>query len=390
VSREGLSKSAVAESEEAAFVKVSHQGDKATITLGGVWNLRATTRPKPATALSEIESTGKVTQIRCVGENLGAWDSSLLLFLAELDDWCQSHQIALDLHNLPEGVTSLIALAKAVPEAETERGHTRRPSFLYQLGMWAIQQANAVTAAAAFIGACVISLRRIIAGKGKVDWRLFWLSLQETGPQALAIVGLISFLTGLILAFVASIQLKQFGAGIYVANLVAVAMAREMGAIMTGVIMAGRTGAAFAAQIGSMKVSEEIDALDTLAISPMDFLVSPRVVALFLMMPLLAFYSDLVGIAGGAVVGFGVLHISLVQYWNQTVGSMGLEDILTGVGKSAVFGVIVALTGCQRGMNCQNNAAAVGNAATSAVVLAITWIVASDAIIDVVLDVLKL
>jgi phospholipid/cholesterol/gamma-HCH transport system permease protein len=390
VSKEGLSKSAVAESEEAAFVKVSHQDDEATITFGGVWNLRAIARPKPANALSEMESAGKVTRIRCVGENLGAWDSSLLLFLAELDDWCQSHQVALDLHNLPEGVTSLIALAKAVPEAETERGHMQRPSFLYRLGMWAIQQANAVTAAAAFIGETVLSLRRIVAGKGKVDWRLFWLSMQETGAQALAIVGLISFLTGLILAFVASIQLKQFGAGIYVANLVAVAMAREMGAIMTGVIMAGRTGAAFAAQIGSMKVSEELDALDTLAISPMDFLVSPRVVALFLMMPLLAFYSDLVGIAGGAVVGFGVLHISLVQYWNQTVGSMGLEDILTGVGKSAVFGVIVALTGCQRGMNCQNNAAAVGNAATSAVVLAITWIVASDAIIDVVLDVLKL
>jgi phospholipid/cholesterol/gamma-HCH transport system permease protein len=390
VSREGLSKSAVAESEEPAFAKVDHQGDEATITLGGVWNLRAATRPKPATTLSEVESAGSVTRIRCAGENLGTWDSSLLLFLAELDDWCQSHQVALDLHNLPEGVTSLIALAKAVPEAETERGHTQRPSFLYRLGMWAIQQSNAFTAAATFIGETVLSLRRIVAGKGKVDWRLFWLSMQETGAQALAIVGLISFLTGLILAFVASIQLKQFGAGIYVANLVAVAMAREMGAIMTGVIMAGRTGAAFAAQIGSMKVSEELDALDTLAISPMDFLVSPRVVALFIMMPLLAFYSDLVGIAGGAVVGFGVLHISLLQYWNQTVGSMGLEDILTGVAKSAVFGVIVALTGCQRGMNCQNNAAAVGNAATSAVVLAITWIVASDAIIDVVLDVLKL
>jgi phospholipid/cholesterol/gamma-HCH transport system permease protein len=383
-------KRVVAESEEAASAKVSHQDGGATITLGGVWNLRADTRPNPGTILSEIESAGKVTRVRCVSENLGAWDSSLLLFLAEVDEWCQSHQVALDLQNLPEGVNSLIALANAVPEAETEKGHTERTSFLYRLGLWAIHQADSVVAAASFIGECVLSLKRIVVGQGKVDWRLFWLTLQEAGPQALAIAGLISFLTGLILGFVASIQLKQFGAGIYVANLVAVAMAREMGAIMTGVIMAGRTGAAFAAQIGSMKVSEEIDALDTLAISPIDFLVSPRVVALFLMMPLLCFYSDLVGVAGGAVVGLGILHISLVQYWNQTVGSMGLEDILTGVGKSAVFGVIVALTGCQRGMKCQNNAAGVGNAATSAVVLAITWIVGSDAIIDVLLDVLKL
>jgi phospholipid/cholesterol/gamma-HCH transport system permease protein len=373
-----------------AFAKVNLQAGEATIALGGVWNLKGSVCPKSATTLREVESASGITRIRCVGQDLGTWDSSLLLFLSEVDTWCQARQIALDLQDLPEGVGSLIALAKAVPEAETKGRGARHFSFLYKLGAWAIAQADAFTAASAFIGECVLSLRRIVTGKGKVDWRLFWLTMQESGAQALPIVGLISFLTGLILAFVASIQLRQFGAGIYVANLVAVAMAREMGAIMTGVIMAGRTGAAFAAQIGSMKVSEEIDALDTLAISPMDFLVSPRVVALFLMMPLLGFYADLLGVAGGAVVGLGVLHISLIQYWNQTVGSMGLEDILTGVGKAAVFGVIVALTGCQRGMNCQNNAAAVGNAATSAVVLAITWIVASDAIIDVILDVLKL
>ena len=382
----------VAESDvaPAASAKVSLQDGEATIALGGTWNLKGSVWPKSATTLHEVESAGGITRIRCVGQDLGTWDSSLLLFLSEVDTWCQAHQTALDLKGLPEGVDSLIALAKAVPEAETKSRGGRHVSFLYQVGTWAIGQAGALIAAAAFIGDGVLSIRRIIIGKGKVDWRLFWLTLQESGAQALPIVGLISFLTGLILAFVASVQLRQFGAGIYVANLVAVAMAREMGAIMTGVIMAGRTGAAFAAQIGSMKVSEELDALDTLAISPMDFLVSPRVVALFLMMPLLGFYADLMGVAGGAVVGLGVLHISLVQYWNQTVGSMGLEDIITGVVKAGVFGVIVALTGCQRGMNCQNNAAAVGNAATSAVVLAITWIVISDAIIDVILEVLKL
>src|SRR5207244_11663683 len=153
---------------------------------------------------------------------------------------------------------------------------------------------------------------------------------------------------------------------------------------------AGRTGAAFAGQIGRMKVSEEIDALRTLAISPMDFLVSPRLLALSLMMPLLVFYSDFVGILGGALVGLTFLGISWTQYWNQTIGSMGLIDIATGVVKGAVFGVIVALAGCERGMKCGNNAASVGNAATSAVVSGITWIVASDAIIDLIQEVLKL
>ena len=376
-------------SAEPAFASVGRQNGETIIKLGGTWNLRSSDRPKTDAVIGELQSGEKVARIRCIGDKLGSWDSSLLLFLSEVDAWCQSHDVTLDVKELPEGVASLIELAKAVPEQETGRGHIKKGSFLYRLGSWAIDSAESLVAAVRFIGECVLSLGRIFTGKGKVDWRLFWLTMEESGSQALPIVSLISFLTGLILAFVASIKLRQFGAGIYVANLVAVAMAREMGAIMTGVIMAGRTGAAFAAQIGSMKVSEEIDALHTLAISPMDFLVSPRVVALFLMMPLLCFYADLVGIAGGAVVGLGILHISLAQYWNQTLGSMGLNDIIAGVVKAAIFGVIVALTGCQRGMNCGNNAAAVGNAATSAVVLAITWIVASDAIIDVILEVVK-
>jgi phospholipid/cholesterol/gamma-HCH transport system permease protein len=246
-----------------------------------------------------------------------------------------------------------------------------------------------VSSTLAFAGEVVLSLGRMLRGKAAFDWRLFWLTMEDCSARALPIVGLISFLTGLILAFVGAIQLRQFGAGIFVANLVAVAMNREMGAIMTGVIMAGRTGAAFAAQIGSMKVSEEIDALKTLAISPMDFLVSPRLAALFLMMPLLVLYADLIGILGGACVGIGILKITWVQYWNQTIGSFGISDVLTGLVKSAVFGGIVAMAGCQRGMQCGNNAAAVGNAATSAVVVAITWIVASDALIDVVQEVIK-
>jgi phospholipid/cholesterol/gamma-HCH transport system permease protein len=214
--------------------------------------------------------------------------------------------------------------------------------------------------------------------------------MEECSIRALPIVGLISFLTGLIFGFVGALQLRQFGAGIYVANLVAVAMAREMGAIMTGIIMAGRTGAAFAAQIGSMKVSEEIDALRTLAISPMDYVVSPRLLALSLMMPLLILYSDVLGIMGGAIVGRVFLGITWTQYWAQTVGSMGLVDIATGLVKGAIFGVIVAIAGCERGMKCGNDAAAVGNAATSAVVLGITWIVATDAMIDVIQEVLNL
>jgi phospholipid/cholesterol/gamma-HCH transport system permease protein len=371
-------------------VNLERAGDQLRLVLGGEWSLKSTHRLRAQTVLADLEREAGLKTIRGETREIKSWDSSLLVFLWEVDEWCRARKIKFADENLPKEISSLMGLAAAVPEQETGRGAKERRSFFYHLGKWALDTVDALLAAFEFIGECILSFRRILARRGKVDWRLYWLTMQECSAQALPIVGLISFLTGLILAFVGSIQLRQFGAGIYVANLVAVAMAREMGAIMTGVIMAGRTGAAFAAQLGSMKVSEEIDALSTLAISPMDFLVSPRVVALFLMMPLLCLYSDLIGIAGGAVVGVGVLQISLVQYWNQTVGSMGLTDIVIGVVKCSIFGVIVALTGCQRGMKCANNAAAVGNAATSAVVLAITWIVASDAVIDVLIEVLKI
>jgi phospholipid/cholesterol/gamma-HCH transport system permease protein len=369
---------------------LERSGDQLKLALGGVWSLKAPERLHAETVLADLERESGVTTIHCETSEVESWDSSLLVFLWEVEEWCKNHKIKFVDDELPKEISSLIRLATAVPEQQTGRGSRVRHSFFYNLGIWVLGQLDMLLAAFEFTGECILSFQRILRRRGKVDWRLYWLTLQECSAEALPIVGLISFLTGLILAFVGAIQLRQFGAGIYVANLVAVAMAREMGAIMTGVIMAGRTGAAFAAQIGSMKVSEEIDALSTLAISPMDFLVSPRVVALFLMMPLLCLYSDLIGIAGGAVVGVGLLKITLAQYWNQTVGSMGLTDIVIGVVKCSVFGVIVALTGCQRGMKCGNNAAAVGNAATSAVVLAITWIVASDAIIDVLIEVLKI
>jgi phospholipid/cholesterol/gamma-HCH transport system permease protein len=382
--------SSTIESDAPPQARVRLERDSAVVEVSGKWSLRGSKRPALAAVEHELEQVPQNGSVDMVATSLVAWDSSLLLFIGELEDWCKAHQLKLELKEMPEGVTSLIRLAHAVPERHTGRGGAPHPSVFEELGLAAIAAVRMFSAAMTFCGEYILSCGRILTGKGKVDWRLFWLTLQECSAQALPIVGLISFLTGLILAFVGAIQLRQFGAGIYVANLVAVAMAREMAAIMTGVIMAGRTGAAFAAQIGSMKVSEEIDALSTLAISPMDFLVTPRVCALFLMMPLLCLYSILLGIAGGAVVGVGLLSLTLVQYWNQTLGSMGLTDILTGVFKGSIFGVIIALTGCQRGMRCGNDAAGVGNAATSAVVLAITGIVTSDAIIDVLLEVLNI
>jgi len=179
-----------------------------------------------------------------------------------------------------------------------------------------------------------------------------------------------------------------FGAQIYVADLVGIAMVRVMGAVMTGIIMAGRTGAAFAAQLGTMEVNEEIDAFKTMGISPMEFLVLPRVLGLTLMMPLLCLYADFMGVLGGLIVGVGMLDLSVVEYYNQTKSAVGLINLWIGLFQGIVFGVLVAVAGCLRGLQCGRSASAVGDAATSAVVTGIVSIIVATAVITVICNVL--
>jgi phospholipid/cholesterol/gamma-HCH transport system permease protein len=212
--------------------------------------------------------------------------------------------------------------------------------------------------------------------------------MQDVGAEALPIVSLTSILLGVILAYIGSLQLAKFGAQEYVADLVAIAMSREMAAMMTGIILAGRTGAAFAAQLGTMTANEEIDALRTAAIAPMEFLVLPRIIALVLMLPLLTLYANLMGIIGGAIVGLSLLDIEPLQYLVQTRKSVDLIDFATGLIKACAYGVIVAVSGCLRGMQCGRSAAAVGEAATSAVVTGIVFIVVCSATLTVVYQVI--
>ena len=228
----------------------------------------------------------------------------------------------------------------------------------------------------------------MLIGKARFRRSDLFTIIQETGADALPIVSLISFLVGLILAFIGAIQLKIFGAQIYVASLVGIGMVRALAAVMTGIIMAGRTGASFAAQLGTMQVNEEIDALKTLGISPMEFLVLPRMIALFIMMPLLSIYANFMGILGGLFIGVSMLGLNVMEYYNKTRESVHLNDFWVGVFSAAVFGVLVALAGCLRGIQCGRSASAVGEATTSAVVTSIVSIVIATAVITVIANVL--
>lgn len=340
-----------------------------------------------ARRLAGPPAPGRV-EVRASG--LGRWDASLVSYVAGLDELCRKRRIALDRSGLPPGVQRLVDLALAVPE----KTGTRRPeagrSLLALVGEGALRSWKGGLDTIAFIGEATLSFLRLLAGKARFRRSDLLLTAQECGAQALVIASVISLLVGLILAFVGAVQLRTFGAEIYVANLVTVAMTREMAAIMTAIVLAGRTGAAFAAQLGTMQANEEIDALTTMGVSPIDFLVLPRMLALMLMMPLLYVYSAFAGMAGGFLVGIGMLDLTGTVYLQQTRASFTFADFFIGWGKSVLFGALVAIAGCMRGIQSGRSAAAVGNAATSAVVTALVYIIISDALLAVLLNILGL
>lgn len=335
-----------------------------------------------------IGSSPGIGRIAFNTEPLADWDSSFLTFLINLNRYCSSQQLALSKEGLPQGVQRLLALAAAVPERTEARREADKLAWLARLGQDAIRFGQSTREMLAFLGEAFLASISLVRGRASFRRSDLILFIHQCGAQALPIVSLISILVGLILAFIGAVQLSLFGAQIYVASLVGISMIRVMGAVMTGVIMAGRTGAAFAAQLGTMTVNEEIDALSTLGISPMEFLVLPRMLALFIMMPLLCVYADLMGVLGGLIVGVFMLDLNFMEYLNQTRDTVPLTHFWIGLFHSAVFGILVALSGCLRGMQCGRSASAVGMAATSAVVTGIVSIVVATAIITVVCNVL--
>ena len=361
--------------------------DTLLVKLWGDWKITEEL-PSASEVQNALESAKAIRSITFDTKNLGGWDSGLLTFLIKLFEACSTAKIGVVKDGLPEGVRRLINLATAVPERQGARKEAKKEAFFSMVGGKTLAFYRSLLEMLDFLGEASVALARLFRGKASFRRSDLSLLLQDCGAQALPIVSLISLLVGLILAFVGAIQLKLFGAQVYVADIVAIAMVRVMGAIMTGIIMAGRTGAAFAAQIGTMQVNEEIDALETMGISPVEFLVLPRMIALIVMMPLLCLYADLMGILGGLVVGVGMLNIGVLEYLTRTQESLKLATVWVGLFHSAVFGVLVALAGCLRGMQCGRSASDVGNAATSAVVTSIVSIIVATAIITFLCDVL--
>jgi len=362
------------------------EGKVSKAHIQGDW-VMGNTVPSFKSVKPQLEKQGCV-QLDLKSEQLGRWDSRFVLFLFELDAYCKEQSIVLNMADVPSAAQGLLNQASAFPVRDSGQKILEETSSLAQIGQYTLAFYQQTLVMLTFVGEVCLSSLRLLRGKACFRQRDLWLVMQDCGPGALAIVTLISMLVGLILAFVGAMQLKIFGAQIYVANLVGLGMAREMGAMMTAIIMAGRTGAAFASQLGSMQVNEEIDALETLGISPIDFLVLPRMLALIIMLPLLCLYADLMGILGGLVVSVTLLDISVVEYLIQTKSALDLNDFFAGLIKSSVFGVLVALSGCLSGMQCGRSSSSVGDAATASVVAGIVSIVVADATLTVVYQII--
>ncbi|MBL8225193.1 MAG: ABC transporter permease [Chromatiales bacterium] len=353
------------------------------VRFAGDWRL-ADPLPAADPVLAELRSTPAPRGVAFETGSLGRWDTALLTRLVAICSAADAAGVPVADAGLPPGARRLLHLAFAVKEREGARRADRQRSVAEQvgeatLGLWA-----ALVELVAFLGVAARAFGRMARGRATYQRSDLLVAMQEAGAESLPIVSLICFLIGMIFAFVGVRQLEPFGAGIYVADLVAVAMVREMAPIMTAIIMAGRTGAAYAAGLGTMKVNEEIDALSSMGVDPVEFLVLPRLVALIVMLPLLSLYGSLLGILGGTVVSLAMMDVGLLQYLTETGDSMELSSLLGGLFKAFVYGSLVAIAGCQQGMACGSSAMAVGQATTRAVVMGIVLIIVSAAILTVI------
>jgi phospholipid/cholesterol/gamma-HCH transport system permease protein len=368
---------------QAEFEVQRDDQEGATLVLSGNW-VQGQLPAGLSAVQTELLST-VAGELQVEGSAVGDWDSALVAFLLKCHECCRVRGINFQARAMPEGVDRLLNIATTVkphaPPAEGSRSVL--DAFNPSAALAGLRDFLA------FIGDVAIALSRAVRGKANTRMVDFWNFCYQAGPDAFAIISLTSVLVGMILAYLGAVQLQQFGAEIYVADLVVIGMLREMGALMTAIVMAGRTGAAFAAQLGTMQTNEEIDAITTMGISPIEFLVVPRMLALVAVMPLLTIYADVLGMVGGSMVASG-MGISPTQYFNESLSAFSFTHVYVGLVKSVVFGILIAVAGCRAGISSGRSSAAVGQAATQAVVTAIVYLIVADAGINIIFQQLEM
>lgn len=352
------------------------------MVVSGDWQL---SRPFPS--WKELTAGGPTGEVVLVGRNLGTWDTSLVLFLVHTRKWCLDARVGFRMESVPSQLSVLLDRF-TVAQTAVPVGQIKSPSVWARTQSVTEDWTKRSRENIAFLGDCTLGFLHLIHFPRRFRWIDFIVELQQSWTNSFLIVSLVSFLVGVVLAFQAAVQLQPFGAAIFVADLVGLAVVREMGPMMAAVIVAGGTGAGFAARLGNMRVDQEVDAIETLGLSSVDFLVLPRLLAVTLILPVLALYANVLGILGGMLVSGTMLRIPPAAYWVEIQERVGLSDVTTGLAKSLFFGSIVGLVGCLRGLRCDRSAAGVGTATSSAVVTAILLVVVADALFALIFNVL--
>jgi phospholipid/cholesterol/gamma-HCH transport system permease protein len=313
-------------------------------------------------------------------------DSAGLLTLYRLEEKARRMGRTQTYIHVPPAIQGLMGLIDREAAARPPlRAQDPSGGIVEAMGEAGYRVAGDFSAMMTFLGDLVAALIYLVGHPREVRWGDVLFSLRRTGAEGLPIIGLISLLIGLIIAFMSSLQLKQFGANIYVASLVAVAIVRELGPIMTAILVAGRSASAYAAEIGTMVVNDEVDALATMGFDPIRFLAVPKLIATLLVLPLLTLYADLFGIAGGMIVGAAGLDLTPYTYLLESQRAISTSDLVSGLLKAVVFAFGIAWIGCQRGFQVRGAVEEVGEATTSAVVTSILLIVIVDSLFAIVL-----
>jgi phospholipid/cholesterol/gamma-HCH transport system permease protein len=316
-------------------------------------------------------------------DGIGRWDSGLIEFLWDAKRAAISTGATVDTDSLPPSARKLLGL---LPDSLAEPKPGRRPGFrpLFRLGGAAVGLLNETGVLSMLLGNTAKGGALALAGRARMRAVDLLANIRDAGPSALLIISVVNFLLGAILAFVGAVQLQKFAADIYVANLVGLALVREMSAVMTAIIMAGRTGGAYAARIATMLGNEEIDALQVIGIPVEDYILLPSILALILTMPLLYLYGCLVGIIGGGIVAISMLNVTPAGYVQQTLNAVPFDQFVFGFGKTVAFAILIGVTSCRIGLKAGRSAADVGIAATRAVVTGIVGVIALDSLFAVI------
>jgi phospholipid/cholesterol/gamma-HCH transport system permease protein len=354
-------------------------GGDTLVTLTGDWSTQDDAGAADTTAA--LFDRKDLKAIEFDSSRLGQWDSSLLVYLSAVRRAAAPRSIRVDDSGIPIAARRLLALLPQ--QAAGPAAPSGPPVFIERLGLRAIAQGCELVAVTALVGGQLLQTGAALLGRARMRRIDFVGCMYDAGIAALPMVALVNVLVGAILAFVGAIELRRFGADIYIANLVGLAQVREMAAVMTAIVMSGRTGGAYAAEIASMQGSNELDALRVLGIPVQDYLVLPRVLALTLMTPILYLYGAAIGILGGFLVAVSMLNISPELFMAQTRSAVTMHQVLFGLTKSLAFGALISIAGCRIGLKAGRSASDVGHAATSAVVVSIIGIIVLDAIFAV-------